>query len=172
MLKLNLGCGRRIEQGYVNVDAIQGLAADEVWDIGNLMNYKKYPDGSVDEIRAWHVLEHLPIMQARQVLREWRRILRPITLQQPQRSFSLDVRVPDLFMVMEVCVTRGGLDQSIMHHVYANHTSAFDVHHWGFDAQSICTEIKGSGFEVVDCDRNAASFEIRVLAVKPAPNKR
>jgi Glycosyl transferase family 2/Methyltransferase domain len=53
--RLNLGCSDRLEPGYLNVDICQpcDLEADlrEVW---------RFPDSSVDEIRAWDIIEHLP----------------------------------------------------------------------------------------------------------------
>jgi len=56
-LRLNLGCGNDIRDGYVNVDVHGG---DRIvrWDL----NIKPWPweESSVDEIIMHHVLEHLP----------------------------------------------------------------------------------------------------------------
>lgn len=56
-MKLNLGCGNRHEAGYVNVDVSQAHRPDKVWDL----NRFPYPwaDGSIDEVKMRHVLEHL-----------------------------------------------------------------------------------------------------------------
>ena len=50
-MKLHLGCGKRLLDGCVNIDAIGG---DRQMDIRKL----DYPDESVDEILAVHVWEH------------------------------------------------------------------------------------------------------------------
>lgn len=54
-LKLNLGCGTNKVQGYVNVDRAHG--PDVVHDLESFP--WPWPDSSVDEIRAHHILEHL-----------------------------------------------------------------------------------------------------------------
>lgn len=69
-MKLNLGCGRSKKLGYVNVDFSKDVKPDKVW------NLEKTPlpfkENSVDEILAYHVLEHvhnfIPLMH------EFRRI--------------------------------------------------------------------------------------------------
>lgn len=54
LLKLNLGCCDRLIAGYVNVDLHK--PADKIADLN-----EKWPweDSSVEEIRAWDILEHL-----------------------------------------------------------------------------------------------------------------
>lgn len=56
-LKLNLGCGNRKREGFVNVDAQPGCRPDLVLDLETTP--WPWPDDSVDEIDLIHVLEHL-----------------------------------------------------------------------------------------------------------------
>lgn len=72
MIKLNLGSGGDYIQGLVNID-LYAEKADERYDIAKL----RYEDNSVDEIRAYHVIEHFDYMQAHDVLKEWYRVLKP-----------------------------------------------------------------------------------------------
>lgn len=53
-LKLNIGCGRDVREGWLNVDAIAQPGV-EVW---NLTNRWPLDDCSVEEIHASHVIEH------------------------------------------------------------------------------------------------------------------
>jgi hypothetical protein len=57
LLKLNLGCGHRKFEGFVNVDSAPVCSPDECVDLESLP--WPWADGSVDEIRLIHVLEHL-----------------------------------------------------------------------------------------------------------------
>lgn len=54
-MKINLGCGSNKEPGYINVD--KAHAPDVMHDLESFP--WPWPDSSVDEIRAHHVLEHL-----------------------------------------------------------------------------------------------------------------
>ena len=56
-MKLNLGCGAKLKEGYVNVDKFDYYNVDKVHDL------EKFPypfdDDVVDEILMSHVLEHI-----------------------------------------------------------------------------------------------------------------
>ena len=71
-LKLNLGCGRDIRKGFVNID-IRPLPGAIV---GNVQR-PDYPRGAVDYILAKDVLEHLGIKGSLEALRNWADILKP-----------------------------------------------------------------------------------------------
>lgn len=58
MTKLNLGCGSKKLPGWVNVDAQPMEDPDVVVDIGR--EIWPWPDNSVDEALASHVIEHIP----------------------------------------------------------------------------------------------------------------
>lgn len=76
-VRLNLGCGDKILEGFVNVDLAgnwSGRPPDVVADITQRL---PFDDGSVDEVHAYHVLEHLDRWKAPDCLRDWVRVLRP-----------------------------------------------------------------------------------------------
>lgn len=54
---LNLGCGNRPKPGAVNVDAAAGPHVDLVLDVDD--HLWPWPDGTVDEIHAVHLFEHV-----------------------------------------------------------------------------------------------------------------
>jgi len=56
-MRLNLGCGKDIKQGYINVDFKPGYGVDLVCDLNN--NSLPFENNSVDEILLFHVLEHV-----------------------------------------------------------------------------------------------------------------
>jgi ubiquinone/menaquinone biosynthesis C-methylase UbiE len=71
MIKLNLGSGGDYLEGFVNVD-LYAERADERYDIAKL----PYDDNTIDEIRAFHVIEHFDYIKGFYVLSEWRRVLK------------------------------------------------------------------------------------------------
>lgn len=70
--KLNLGSGGDYIDGYVNVD-LYAQKADQRYDIRKL----PYANDSIDEIRAFHVIEHFDYLEAHDILFEWLRVLKP-----------------------------------------------------------------------------------------------
>jgi SAM-dependent methyltransferase len=58
MTRLNLGCGRDIKDGWVNVDSWDGPGVDVVCDLDDHPKLP-YDDGSVDEFYCSHLIEHL-----------------------------------------------------------------------------------------------------------------
>jgi len=87
MKKLNLGCGKDIKQGYVNLDNVKLGGVDVVHNL----NKVPYPfkDNTFEEIYCSHILEHLNDIPA--VLRELWRISKPgakIVIKVPHFSSS------------------------------------------------------------------------------------
>ena len=73
-MRLNLGCGGRRLEGYVNIDADPGCKPDLLVDSVSVL---PYGDHEADEIRMDSVFEHLHKWEQIPALREWRRVLRP-----------------------------------------------------------------------------------------------
>ena len=73
MKRLNLGCGRQIKKGFVNLDFIRGEGVDVVHDL----NKFPYPfrDDDFDYVYADNVLEHLADVP--RAMMELHRILKP-----------------------------------------------------------------------------------------------
>lgn len=85
--KLNLGCGGKRLEGYVNVDLFQGDGIDEVFEMTNI----PYADGTISAINSEHSLEHLPFDGVEKALKEWSRVL--------IEGGELILKIPDL----EIC---------------------------------------------------------------------
>lgn len=67
-LKLNLGCGKVIRDGWINHDIMPGPGVDVIYDLETCgIEPFPLPDDSVEEIHASHLIEHidrvLPFMQ-------------------------------------------------------------------------------------------------------------
>ena len=75
-LRLNLGCGRNILEGWVNIDWIQLPGIDIVADLGQCATTPlPFADDQVDEFLLSHVIEHIP--QTLPMMQELYRIAKP-----------------------------------------------------------------------------------------------
>lgn len=107
-MKVNLGCGAQVAEGWVNVDYALGARVAKLPIVGKLSRKIKvtrlewddrifihdlrkpfpWPDSSVDAVYSSHTLEHLTKDEGRCFLRESHRVLRP--------GGVLRIVVPDL----------------------------------------------------------------------------
>jgi len=69
-MKLHLGAGKRRFEGFINIDLHD---SDYDCDIRKL----PFEDDSADEIVSVHCVEHFYIHEILDVIKEWRRVLKP-----------------------------------------------------------------------------------------------
>lgn len=75
--RLNLGCGDKILEGYVNVDVAASRAGRRPDVLCDLRKLEPFETDSCDEVMAIHVVEHFYRWEVIDVLREWLRVLKP-----------------------------------------------------------------------------------------------
>lgn len=75
-IKLNIGCGDRHWDGFINID-IGRPGMKKQPDIQAQVNNLPLPCNSCDEVHAIHVLEHVHRWEVGETVREWVRVLRP-----------------------------------------------------------------------------------------------
>lgn len=91
--KINLGCGKKIRKGYLNIDFIKAEGVDIVYDL----NQYPWPfqDNTFDEVYASHFLEHL--LDFKKTMEEIRRICRnkaKVIIRAPHFSCGVSFRDP------------------------------------------------------------------------------
>lgn len=74
IIKLDIGCGKHKQQGFIGIDVIPFDEVDIVMNAGK----EKFPfeDNSVDEIHTSHFLEHLTAMERVHFVNEAFRVLK------------------------------------------------------------------------------------------------
>lgn len=82
-IKLNIGAGSTVIEGFTPIDRKLGSEAFPL----------PYADGSVDEIRASHILEHFTFGDAQKAMEEWSRVLKP--------GGRIRISVPDVDKVLK-----------------------------------------------------------------------
>lgn len=99
-LRLHLGCGKRFIPGFVHVDLDDFDHIDVKTDVRDL---RMFDTGSAELIYACHVLEYFDRVEVVEVLREWKRVLRPEGI--------LRLAVPDFEALVQVYRESGDLDK-------------------------------------------------------------
>lgn len=76
-MKLNLGCGNRHLEGFVNVDMADNWCSKPPDVSTDISKPLPFDDGVADEIHAYHVFEHFYRYDADAILIDWVRVLKP-----------------------------------------------------------------------------------------------
>jgi ubiquinone/menaquinone biosynthesis C-methylase UbiE len=159
-IKLNLGCGDKILDGYINVDVANeraGKQPDVICDIRNLDNFS---DNYADEILAVHVIEHFWRWEVIQILKEWVRVLKPggkMILECPNLKSACEefLKDPDLNS------GPGQEGQRTMWSFYGDPrwNDPLMVHRWGYTPLSLAKVMHEAGLR--DLRQEAAQFKLR-----------
>jgi len=145
-LRLHLACGHDYNESYINVDlyAPEDAVCDVRFDVAKL----PYPDNSVDEIKAFHIIEHFHFFEIKDVLNEWYRVLKPggrLYLETPDfletcRSF---VEGSPVMGIEEWRVTLYG-------HFFAHPWVPGQTHKFLFTENQLRTNLSWAGFKQIN----------------------
>jgi SAM-dependent methyltransferase len=152
-MKLNLGAGDTVLDGYEPRDGARGDCLFPLPDA----------DGSLDEIRASHVLEHFASAEVPKVLADWVRALKP--------GGVLKIAVPDFERIAAGYLQ--GEQINVQGYVMGGQTDARDFHKTLFDQDELEQQLRAAGLfgiqrwvsEIGDCARLPISLNLQ--GVKP-----
>lgn len=165
-IKLNLGAGGIEYEGYLSLDKYDARAHITM-DIEKL----DFDDSSVSEILASHVFEHLNPYHALDILREWRRVLKP--------GGKLIMEMPDIEQLCKRFVSANtGERYGILNAIYGSVNTTgvggpdniTSPHLFGWWPQSLWDHLSNAGFtDIVFMDEQIPHPEsnLRVEAKKP-----
>jgi SAM-dependent methyltransferase len=127
-LKLNIGAGKTVIDGYTPIDIKDGIDAIKL----------PYENGVADEVYASHVLEHFPYEKTHEVLREWSRVLKP--------GGIMRICVPDMEKI--VGSWADATKKNLSRYLLGGHIDKDDVHGAVFDESMLRTAMHhvGIGF--------------------------
>lgn len=174
-MKLNLGGGNQKIPGFVNVDRLLGQEAFPL---------PAYADGSVDEIRASHILEHFGHREVPEVLKEWVRILKPggvLKIAVPDFDYLVQHRHDEL--PLESYLMGGQSDQNDYHKsIFSErklrdlmrYVGLTDVTRWQSEIQdcaSLPVSLNLQGVKRADIEQTATRVEVKakVSAITSIP---
>lgn len=137
MIRLDIGSkDERVRPEYTTVD-LYAEAADVRADMGDL----PYEDGTVDEIWASHVLEHVGPERTEAVLREWLRILIP--------GHMVVIVVPNLDDACRNWLKPGTELVRARKLIFGEGTGPGEWHMNGWSPGDLGREVMAAGFEIV-----------------------
>lgn len=155
MLKLDLGAGSRSPDGYTPVG--NAHAIKQIFPL-------PWEDGSVDVIRASHVLEHFPAAQVQAVVDDWVRALKP--------GGELRVAVPDFDWIVKQHLA--DTDAPIEGYILGGQADDADFHRSLFTDSKLRVVLAGSGLALIkpwkselDDDCAALPVSLNLSATKP-----
>lgn len=141
-MKINVGCGRMVLDGWTNCDVQVSPKAPRPPEI--LCDAKKIPlpGESADVVMALHLLEHFYFWEVPSVLAEWRRLLKP--------GGKLILELPDLAKACRNLLEGKG-DQWSMWPLYGDpgHEDPFMCHRWGYTPATLKAILVSNGFAKV-----------------------
>ena len=171
MIRFNLGCGKKLlnpKDGWVNVDIVSPEDLDSVyfcdmlddkvvpveWDKplfhqSDLKSMTFVSDNTADEVHGYHIIEHFYRAEVPEVLKEWKRVLKPggvIVLEQPD--------VLKCAANLLLGITRS--EPTLIHNMgvlgfFGDGTpdEPYMSHKWGWFPQTLGAELEKAGFEVL-----------------------
>jgi SAM-dependent methyltransferase len=144
-VRLNIGCGARVLDGWTNCDIVRNPAAPRDPEILCDAKAIPLPDGCAEMAQAIHVFEHFYRWEAEGVLREWRRLLKP--------GGVLILELPNLVKCCENFLSgrkRGGKDpdQLARWGIYGDPRTGdkFMNHPWGYSPDEVIDLLHANGF--------------------------
>lgn len=154
-IKLNIGAGPTVIEGFTAIDRKLGTEAFPL----------DYPDDSVSEIRASHVLEHFGFSDVIKAVEEWKRVLKP--------GGRMRISVPDFSKISATWEH----DPKCPFYLFGGQTDENDFHKSVFDEERLTAYLENAGLEKIahwvspNTDTAAHPISLNLEAFKPAPSE-
>lgn len=163
-MKLNLGCGDDVKAGYINIDIRKTKPNVLMLDLEKDL-LKIFPDGSVEEIIAKDVIEHVSWRRVEDLLRDIHRVLKS--------NGKVYIQVPDLEAIARNVILNpnfkyGELSgfKAISYWLYGGQDYEYNFHKSGFTISTLRGILEQIGF-IVEVIRNDGGSNIVCWARKP-----
>jgi len=166
-IKLNVGCGNKCLDGYVNIDVAQrdGKQPDIEADIRDLPLDENY----ADELMAIHVIEHFYEWEVNDVIQEWKRVLKP--------GGKIILECPDLIKATLGIINHVSLGVPIsarmsMWALYGDpsHKDPLMCHRWAYTPHTLAQKLAENGFTDIKHEEAVYHWpqrDMRLTGVKP-----
>lgn len=145
-MKLNLGCGTRLMEGYVNVDIRQEPNPSEHADkltcqpdvIDDIKTLSKFENNSADLIYNCHVFEHFYRNERLSILKRWFDVLKP--------GGNFRIAVPDFDAVAKAHVEKIVPFEKLWSSLNGSQRHPYDVHLHVYTMETLKSDLESVGF--------------------------
>lgn len=156
-LRLNLGCGPDIREGYVNIDA-RPLPGAVQGDVSAL----NFGPGTVDEIYASDILEHFSYRRTEEVLGHWCSRLKP--------GGILELRVPGLDRLFNLwSSSKLASDYELSYYIFGGQEYPENTHLAGFTKRGLEDFLPRFGLTIESIEENNTNWFVRARKLDVAP---
>lgn len=160
-LKLEIGAGDKLntQHQYLQLDVRYLSTVDVVSDTENL----SFKDNSFIEIKSSHVIEHFSKEKAKNVLKEWYRVLRCGSV--------LNISCPDLVEISETYLKYFN-DKNltkcneITSNIYGLQNYKENTHYWGYNKETLKLLLLEAGFTFIQEQTPEDKHELKLKAFK------
>jgi predicted SAM-dependent methyltransferase len=140
LIKLHVGCGKRILQGWIHIDIQEFDHIDHVIDLKDISNIFK--ENSVDEIYACHVIEHISRHEINTLFESFFKILKP--------GGILRLAVPDIGKTIQLYNEGVPLFPTLYGQFWGGQKNVADFHTIGFDLRTMSNHLANHGFYKIE----------------------
>ncbi len=158
-LTLNVGCGKLIfdeyPEGYkcINYDARELPGVNVTGDIRDL----PFPDKHFDYILANDIIEHLPIEETENLLKEWYRVL--------QVGGVIEIKTPNMKWAVEH-YTKYRDAKFVSFHIFGGQDYPGNFHYVMFDKMWLRNIIAKNGFFEIEYKESGSNFIMKVMKMR------
>ncbi|MCK4528476.1 class I SAM-dependent methyltransferase [candidate division WOR-3 bacterium] len=158
-ITLNIGCGERTfkeyPEGYkcINIDERDLSNVDKVMDIRRL----EFPDEYFDYILASDIIEHFPISETKDILTEWKRVLKS--------GGIIEFRIPNLKVICKRYIDGEADTKHTSWLLYGGQSYSGNFHYVGFDKEWFSSICAGCGLKEIEYREEGNNFVMKVMKV-------
>ena len=137
MLQVNVGCGRIIKPGWLNIDMFPISDLAKKGDILDL----PLSDNSVDEIIAHDVVEHVSWQDSVNALKEIHRVLKP--------TGKAEIRVPDIDELLHMREIGKISEQEFIRRIFGGQDHPGNFHYGGFTQKLLLSHCAKASLKII-----------------------
>lgn len=156
-MKINLGCGKDIKKGYVNIDERDLPGVDQVLTFvpGEEMPFEK---GSLEEIYARDFIEHFPLDNTEWILKHWYELL--------QDGGTIVLGVPNIEHDIQTFINRECTDYRFSQLLYGRQNYSGNFHKQCFTKARLLNVLDDAGFKYIEIEEYAKGRGLYAKGIK------